>query len=66
MTYAEELVLVQTAIADVLSAGQSYAIAGRSVTRANLQDLYAREAHLKMAIERGTNGGSVVYGVQYG
>ncbi len=66
MTYAEELVLVQTAIANILQTGQSYAIEGRSLTRANLNDLYARENFLQHAIARSSSTSGVMYGVPYG
>ena len=65
MTYAEELVLVQNAISNVLQTGQAYGIEGRNLTRANLNELYARESFLQHAIARSSSGG-VMYGVPYG
>jgi hypothetical protein len=49
MTYAEELVLVDAAIAKALRS-QSYTDGQQSVKRADLQVLYARKRELKSLI----------------
>lgn len=59
-TYTEQLESVQAAIEAIETGAQSYAIAGRSLTRANLPDLYKREERLLALVERETNTGLVV------
>ena len=60
----QQLASVQAAIAAIESGAQSYSILGRTVTRANLKELYAREAHLEAKIARANRGGMrVTYGV---
>lgn len=56
-TYETQLERVQAAIAAIESGAQSYSIAGRSLSRADLQTLYAREAQLLRLIARRTTGG---------
>ena len=55
-TYTEQLEAVQTAITAVLT-GQSYAIADRSLTRADLATLQDREQYLRRMVERESRGG---------
>lgn len=63
-TTTEQLEEVQAAITAILTGGQAYGIAGRSLTRASLPDLYKREKELKVELAREENGGFVVqYGV---
>lgn len=47
---------VRAAIAAVETGAQSYKIANRSVTKADLATLYAREKSLKAEIARATGG----------
>lgn len=56
MDYVTELGYVEQAIADILRYGQSYSVEGRTLTRANLNDLYKRQGLLKRLI---TNGSSI-------
>ena len=62
-TYTEQLEEVQTAISAILGGAQSYAIGNRSLTRANLKELYAQEERLLKLVARETAGG---LGIQYG
>lgn len=55
MTILEELTAVRAAIATVLSGGQSYMIDGVQFGRANLKELYAREAVLLRRLSRVRN-----------
>lgn len=61
-TYAEELEEVQAAITKVMS-GQSYSITtptgSRSVTRADLASLEAREKWLRRMVDNEENDGSM-------
>lgn len=61
-TYAELLEEVQEAITKVMQ-GQSYSITtptgSRTVTRANLVDLTAREKWLRSMVDGEQNGGSI-------
>lgn len=67
MTYSDELTLTQTAIAEILQFGQSVSILGRTLTRANLKDLYEREGYLRIMVARSNiTTGSVSYGVPHG
>ncbi len=58
-TYAQQLEEVQTAIASIEGGCQSYTIAGRSLTRANLADLYKRETWLRGQAAREARGGGI-------
>lgn len=61
-TYTEQLERVQAAIAAIESGAQSYSVAGRSLTRADLSTLYSREKWLRgmAARETATNPGMQV------
>lgn len=56
-SYEEQLERVQAAIAAVETKNQSYALGGRSMTRANLHELYEREKYLRRMIARQQRGG---------
>lgn len=67
MTNNEELILLDQAISDILQYGQTLSVLGRSLTRADLKDLYARRSVVITAIARGSKStGSIMYGVPYG
>ena len=55
-TYTEQLEAVQAAIAAIEGGAQAYAINGRSVTRADLGTLYARESALMAKAVREQSG----------
>lgn len=61
-TYAEQLEEVQTAITKVMTS-QSYTIStptgSRTVTRANLSELEAREKWLQKQVDAEANGGTI-------
>ncbi len=61
-TLEQQLESVQKAIENVESQGQEAQIEvngnKRDITRANVQELYRREAQLKMAIKRRNGGGT--------
>lgn len=57
MTKSEELQLVDTAIADILSGGQSTQYQGRSLTMANYRELLARKKELEAEIAQSAAGG---------
>lgn len=59
-TLEVQLERVQTAIAAIESGAQEYKIGNRSLTRANLSTLYARESSLKAAIAR-RDGDNILY-----
>jgi hypothetical protein len=61
-TYAVQLEEVQTAIASIEAGSQSQSMNSRSITRANLADLYAREKWLRTMADREERGG---IGVNY-
>jgi len=61
-TYAEQLEAVQSAIEAIESGSQSQSVQGRSIARADLATLYAREKYLRTMVQRETDGG---LGVQY-
>lgn len=63
MTDAEMLVEVQSAISAIMTGAQSYTHQGRSLTRANLADLQAREIRLMQRISKTTRGGIKMSGV---
>lgn len=56
-SYAAQLERVQTAIAAIEERGQASGIAGRSLTKADLSTLYAREKWLRKMVARETRGG---------
>lgn len=58
-SYETQLERVQLAIAAIESGAQSYSIAGRSLSRADLETLYAREARLLALIGRVARGGGI-------
>lgn len=62
-TYAEQLTSVQAAITAIEGGAQSYSIAGRSLTRADLSVLYKREERLRVLADRESRGGIRVRGV---
>lgn len=66
-TKQEQLAEVRAAISKILTHGQTYQImdggAQRSLTRANLRELYARERQLEFDVTRLERGG---IGVNYG
>ncbi len=59
-TLEVQLERVQMAIAAIESGAQEYKIGNRSLTRANLSTLYARESSLKNAIAR-RDGDDILY-----
>jgi len=64
-TYAQQLEEVQSAIVKIEAGGaQSYGIAGRNLTRADLKTLYEREKWLRLQMARENNDGKIL--VQYG
>ena len=63
MTYNEELILVQTAISDILQYGQSLSVLSRGLTRASLPSLYDREAFLRRMVARENSTRSWTQGV---
>lgn len=63
-TYREQLESVQASIAAIEERGQAYGIAGRTLTRADLGKLYARESELRRKVAREDNGGGVT--IRYG
>lgn len=52
----EQLKNVRAAIASIETGAQSYKLANRSIAKADLATLYARETSLKAAIARETGG----------
>ena len=60
-TLQEQLENVQTAIAKIEGGAEEYSIAGRSVKRAELGQLYARERELKRMIARQKQGTTFRY-----
>ncbi len=63
-TYTEQLESVQAAIEIIETTGQSYSINGRSLNRADLPALYAREKELRKSVARENEGGiSIKLGV---
>jgi len=55
-TYTEQLESVQAAIAAIEGGAQAYSIGGRSLTRADLVTLYAREDSLMAKAVREQSG----------
>lgn len=55
-TNQEMLTAVQTAILTIVTSGQSYAILGRSMTRANLTELRDLEQHYQSLVTREQSG----------
>lgn len=62
-SYETQLERVQTAIARIEEGAQTYQINGRSLSRADLGDLYAKEKWLRRQVERASRGGIRVRGV---
>jgi hypothetical protein len=64
--YQTQLESVQAAIARIEAGGQSYSITtssgSRTVTRANLSELYKQEERLRRLVDRQTRGGIRVIG----
>ena len=58
-TDAELLALTRKAIADILAAGQSYAISGRTLTRADLAGLWETVKTLEERINATTYDGGI-------
>lgn len=56
-TYQVQLERVQAAIAAIEGGAQSYSVAGRSFTKANVKDLYGREAWLRGQVAKEARGG---------
>lgn len=56
-TYLQQLEEVQAAIGAIEGGAQSYAVNGRSLTRADLKTLYDREKFLRIQVDRDTNKG---------
>lgn len=56
-TYKEQLERVQAAIAKIESGEQSFDVNGRSVRRADLEQLYKREMYLRRMVAREKRGG---------
>lgn len=56
-SYQAQLEIVQATIARVEQTGQSYTIDNRSLSRADLDKLYAREKYLRAMASRATRGG---------
>lgn len=54
-----ELAEVKKAIATIHAGGQSYRIGSRSLTRADLQTLYARQNELESKIAEESRGGGL-------
>lgn len=64
-TWQERLDIVQTAIMEIETGAQSYMVANRQLTRANLPELYRQEKWLLVKVNREANGGGIrVRGVQ--
>ncbi len=62
LTYTEQLEQVQTAKTAILTGAQSYSIAGRSLTKADLKTLDDMERRLRPLAQRETDGGIKVRG----
>lgn len=60
-TYSEQLEEVQAAISAIEGGAQSYSIGSRSLSRANLADLYSREKWLRSMVARDGNRLQVQY-----
>jgi hypothetical protein len=58
-SYEAQLTSVQAAIAAIESGAQSYSIAGRSLSRADLATLYEREKWLRAQVDRANRGGGI-------
>ena len=59
MTTAEELTLINDAIRDILTVGQSAAVSGRSWSKADLAFLYERRRELEATQARAARGGGL-------
>lgn len=62
-SYQTQLESVQAAIAAIEAGSQSYSIAGRSMSKADLGTLYEREKWLRRMVDRETRGGIRVRGI---
>lgn len=62
--YAAQLVSINLAIAAIESGAQSYSIAGRSLSRADLRTLYDERSRLEARVDRAVRGGGI--GVKLG
>lgn len=56
-TYAQQLEEVQATIGRIEKSGQSYTVGDRSLTRADVETLYARERFLRTQADRESRGG---------
>ena len=56
-TYTVQLERVQAAIGAIEGGSQSYSVAGRTFTKADLETLYKREIFLRSKVDRESNGG---------
>ena len=65
MTSAEELVLIDAAITNILTVGQAYSISGRALTKADLKFLYERKKELTALIATGEATGSTINKVTF-
>jgi hypothetical protein len=59
ITTEQMLEKVQNAIVAILETGQTYSVEGRSLTRADLPTLYAKERQLLLDLERHSKGGGL-------
>jgi hypothetical protein len=59
VTPQEELTLIDDAIRDILTGGQSASVAGRSWTKADLPSLYQRKEQIERTTARQTRGGGL-------
>jgi hypothetical protein len=57
--YASELIQIDAAITAILTGAQSYSIAGRSMSRADLSALYDRKRWLEAQVARTIRGGGI-------
>ena len=57
-TYTEQLESVQDSIMKIEAGGQAYSIAGRSLSRADLEVLYDREKWLRGKVAQEARGAS--------
>lgn len=59
-TLAAEQAEIETAITAILTGGQSITINGRTITRANLSELYKRREFIAREIDRASTRGRTV------
>jgi len=62
LTYTEQLEQVDTAITAILTGAQSYSVAGRTKTNADLRTLMEERKRLQILVQRETDGGINVRG----